>query len=105
MSSNENSSNRLYRDTEGAEVAHVLRACPLQRYRLIEIGCGEGFLTWKLSRHAAPQAAIDPNLDRLHAAQVARPPDLPAVSFAQARAEALPFPPGSFDAAIFAHSL
>lgn len=93
------------RDIEGAEIAHLLAACPIRGSRVLEIGCGEGFLTWRLAGIPGRLAALDPNGERLAQAQAARPAGVPSVPFTQARAENLPFPDGAFEIAIFAHSL
>lgn len=95
----------LTRDIDGAEVAHLLAACPIRGSRVLEIGCGEGFLTWQLAGIPQQYIALDPNGERLAQAQAARPAVVPPVPFIQARAENLPFPDGAFEIAIFAHSL
>ncbi|HEY4691030.1 MAG TPA: class I SAM-dependent methyltransferase [Anaerolineae bacterium] len=44
--------------------------------RVLEIGCGDGRLTWRYARHAARVVAIDPDEDEIKAALEDRPPDL-----------------------------
>ncbi len=105
MSSEDDLSKQLHRDREGAEAAHLMNAAHLQGKRLLEIGCGDGFLTWQLAGIPRKYVALDPHGERLAQAQARRTVNPSPVAFTQSRAERLPFPPGSFDVAVFAHSL
>jgi len=91
------------RDPEGAQLSHLLRACPLPGARVLEIGCGNGFLTRQYAALPARVAGIDPNADDLREAarQAAQPGK---VFFSRARAEALPFPAATFEVVLFASS-
>ena len=66
--------------------------------RVIDVGCGTGALTAELVRRvgAVAVAAVDPS-EPLAAAARER---LPGVDVRSARAEALPYPAGTFDAAL-----
>lgn len=74
--------------------------------RVLEIGCGDGRLTWRYAPSAGYVAATDPDPIRLVTAQNDRPPELiNSVAFAQAQAQHLPFSDEAFELAIFAWSL
>lgn len=68
---------------------------------VLDIGCGHGALAKSLSRDGFRMTGIDPSAEAI-AAAIARVPD---ASFVTAGAEAIPFAPASFDAAIFLNSL
>ncbi|MDT8328558.1 MAG: class I SAM-dependent methyltransferase, partial [Roseovarius sp.] len=68
---------------------------------LLDIGCGHGALAKSLLRDGFRVTGIDPSAEAIVAA-TAR---VPGATFVTASAEALPFAPGSFDAAIFLNSL
>jgi ubiquinone/menaquinone biosynthesis C-methylase UbiE len=96
----------LQRDSEHNEIRQLQRMADLAGKRVLEIGVGEGRLTWRYARSAGSVAGIDPDLDALRVARVDRPAALEHhVSLAQARAQALPFPRETFERAILAWSL
>lgn len=68
---------------------------------VLDIGCGSGALAKSLLRDGLRVTGIDPSAEAI-AAATARVPD---ATFVTAGAEALPFAPASFDAAIFLNSL
>ena len=95
-------------DPEGTEAKYLRRFAGFDgapHQRVLEIGCGDGRLTWRYAHAAARLTAIDLNADDLRIALVDRPNDLSdKVSFARADAVHLPFAHSSFDLAIFAWS-
>ncbi|MGH2605617.1 MAG: class I SAM-dependent methyltransferase [Anaerolineales bacterium] len=94
------------RDPEGREVVHLLRLARFAGARVLEIGCGNGRLTWRYGSHARAILAIDPDEEALEEARDAMPADLsPRLSLSAAESEALPLPGESFDVALFAWSL
>jgi ubiquinone/menaquinone biosynthesis C-methylase UbiE len=94
------------RDPEEVEVKHLDHVGQLANRRVIEIGCGDGRMTWRYAALPRSIVGIDPDAARLAAAIDARPADLGSkVNFAQAEAEALPFRAESFEMAILAWSL
>ena len=96
----------VQRDPEETETTYLRDFLPLAGARVLEIGCGEGRLTWRYARTAARVTGIDLNPERVAAAPRECPPDLRAsTSFALARSEALPFPSETFDQAVLAWSL
>lgn len=73
----------------------------LEHAHVLEIGCGDGRLTWCYAVSAGRVVANDPDPKRLAIARGGCPPALgPNLTFVQARAEALPFPPEAFDLAL-----
>lgn len=96
----------LQRDPEHNEIRNLRRIAELTGKRLLEVGCGEGRLTWQYARSPRHVAGIDPDRDALRVARVDRPAALEhQVSLVQARAQFLPFASGAFEAAILAWSL
>jgi ubiquinone/menaquinone biosynthesis C-methylase UbiE len=94
------------RDPERTEVRSLQPYLPLPGDRVLDIGCGDGRLTWLLARTAALAAGIDIDLDELQKATGARPETVSAqVYFPVAASEAMPFPDQLFDLAIFTWSL
>jgi 2-polyprenyl-3-methyl-5-hydroxy-6-metoxy-1,4-benzoquinol methylase len=43
---------------------------------ILEVGCGEGRLTWRYASHAAHVTAIDPNADKIALANANMPTEL-----------------------------
>ncbi len=64
-------------DPEGNEGRYLDKiAGSLAGKRVLEIGCGEGRLSWDLARKADYLVAIDPDADDIAAAQAAIPLEL-----------------------------
>ena len=94
------------RDPERVTARSVREFVDLRHARVLDIGCGDGHLMWGYADTAQHVVGIDPNTRFLAAARRDCPPALrKRVTFAQARAEALPFPPDTFGTAIMAWSL
>jgi ubiquinone/menaquinone biosynthesis C-methylase UbiE len=94
-------------DPEGTERKYLLRyADPgSKRVRVLEVGSGDGRLTWRYAAAAAQVVGIDLHPDDLRIARADRPADLAErVHFVRADAEGLPFQADAFDRAIFAWS-
>lgn len=74
--------------------------------KVLEIGCGEGRLTWRYAERAAHVTGIEIDHNALRVATYDRPSDLEStVHFANARAEHLPFRKETFDIALLSWSL
>jgi ubiquinone/menaquinone biosynthesis C-methylase UbiE len=91
------------KDPKGTSAALKRFTRILQR---LEIGCGEGRLTWKYAVPGSSVVGIDPDLDSLRIARVDCPLGLhDSVRFTGASALNLPFPHEKFDLAILSWSL
>ena len=94
-------------DPEGTESRYLHRYAEFDfgDMRVLEIGCGDGRLTWQYARSARHVTGVDLLADDLRVALIERPADLTGrVSFVRADARHLPFENGSFDLAVFAWS-
>jgi ubiquinone/menaquinone biosynthesis C-methylase UbiE len=75
-------------------------------HRVLEIGCGDGRLTWRYARSVHRVVGIEIERDDLRLAMVDRPSDLEnKVVFANADSIYLPFSKETFDRAILSWSL
>ncbi len=93
------------KDPERAEVRHLLNQVDVKSRRVLEVGCGDGRLTWLYAPGTSRIAGIDLDREALKVARIERPSDMEARAiFAAADATRLPFPSASFDLAIFAWS-
>ena len=104
---NEATSMTVQREPEGNErkYLHKFADFAASRKRVLEIGCGEGRLTWKYARETRSTIAIDLDADGLRVATLDRPSDLEGkVHFSLARSEQLPFSNQTFDMGVLAWS-
>jgi ubiquinone/menaquinone biosynthesis C-methylase UbiE len=93
------------KDPDQNETKHLLQFTGFPGKRVLEIGCGEGRLTWRYAGKPAMTVGIDPDRDALRVATIDRPSDLEErVHFSNAQAERLPFPKETFDLAVLAWS-
>lgn len=90
----------MNRDPEGTEVKFLKNYTNLGGAKILEIGCGAGYLTKQYAQTAQSVVGIDPNLEALHSAN-----NISSAQFANTQAEYLPFANESFDTAIFSSSL
>jgi ubiquinone/menaquinone biosynthesis C-methylase UbiE len=75
-------------------------------HRVLEIGCGDGRLTWRFARSAGHVVGIEIEQGDLRLAMVDRPSDLKNKAvFANADSVYLPFSKETFDIAILSWSL
>ncbi len=95
----------VQKDPEGIESRYVFEYADIEAKRVLEVGCGDGRLTWRYAKAAKRVAGIDLEQDDLRVARIERPTDLETrVTFARADSTHLPFRADSFDLAIFAWS-
>jgi len=96
----------LQKDPENNETKSLHAFAPFTDKRVLEIGCGEGRLTWRYARSTRLTVGIDPDQDSLRAAMQDRPADLLGKAFfARLSALHLPFQKETFDIAVLAWSL
>lgn len=96
----------LQKDPENKERKTLQRFVDFTNKRVLEIGCGEGRLTWQYAKSSRSIFAIDLDADALRVATIDRPSDLQnKVHFLRAESEHLPFSKETFDIAILAWSL
>lgn len=97
---------RPQKDPENFERKKLLDFADFNGSRVLEIGCGEGRLTWKYAAASRVTFGLDPDFNALRVAQVDCPTDLHGrVHLARASAYHLPFPKETFDIAVLAWSL
>ena len=94
----------LQKDPERTETKHLHKFADFSGKRVLEIGCGDGRLTWQYAKRARFVAGIDLEADDLRVATIDCPSGLP-VSFARADSIHIPFAKEKFDIAILAWSL
>jgi ubiquinone/menaquinone biosynthesis C-methylase UbiE len=94
------------KDFEKNEIKSLRKLVDFTGRRVLEVGCGEGRLTWRYAAPARQVAGIDPDRDALRVAHYDMPSDLrKTTSFACASSLNLPFPHERFDIALLAWSL
>ena len=93
-------------DPEGVELRTLRALSPVDGLHLLELGCGEGRLTFQLADAAASVFAVDPDEERIAAARASlRPALAERVSFEVAGAADVDPPRREFDLALFSWSL
>jgi ubiquinone/menaquinone biosynthesis C-methylase UbiE len=96
----------VQKDPEGNETKRLLKVADFRSKRALEVGCGEGRLTWRYASASSMTVGLDPDKDALRVARIDRPTDLAdKVQFANSQAEHLPFRNETFDIAVLAWSL
>ena len=94
------------KDPENFERKYLLDFADFSDARVLEIGCGDGRLTWKHAPASSLTIGLDPDRNALRVARIDRLSDLAdKVHFANAHAEDIPFRKETFDIAILAWSL
>jgi ubiquinone/menaquinone biosynthesis C-methylase UbiE len=95
----------VQKDVERNESKYLHKLADFTDKRVLEIGCGEGRLTWQYAKETRSTIGIDLDQDGLRVAVFDRPSDLgQKVQFSLAESEHLPFSKEAFDLALFAWS-
>ena len=93
-------------DPDGVEIVTIRELVDLEALRIVEIGCGDGRLTFECGREAASVLAFDSDKDAIRKARAETPRALRRrIRFEVADAAALELPKGEFDLALFSWSL
>ena len=96
----------LQKDPENVERKTLHRLVDFSNARVLEVGCGEGRLTFKYADSAKQVIAFDPDHDALRVAKAdAKLHGISQVQFTEASASYIPFSKETFDIAILAWSL
>ena len=95
----------LQRDPARNESKYLHTFADFTGRHVLEVGCGEGRLTWQYAGAARLTIGIDPELDALRVAKLDRPSDLDHTAlFARAESEYLPFSKETFGITLLAWS-
>ena len=93
-------------DPKGAETRAILSAVDFRNARVLEIGCGDGRLTFRYAGESRSVVGIDPKEANLAPAVNGCPENLrERVRFVCASAARLPFRDESFEIVLFAMAL
>ena len=96
----------LQKDQEQNETKFLRKLVDFRGKRVLEVGCGEGRLTWRYAGSAQRVTGFDPDFDSLRVARYDTPASLrKTTTFICASSLLLPFPRETFDIALLAWSL
>jgi ubiquinone/menaquinone biosynthesis C-methylase UbiE len=96
----------VFADPEDTETRALHDYADFNDMRVLEIGCGDGRLTWRYADRAAHVVAIDPKAEDIELAVEDRPDALrDKIEFRVARLEDLDIPAEKFDLALLSWSL
>src|SRR5262245_50470788 len=93
-------------DPDGIEIEAIRGLVDLRGLRVVEVGCGDGRITFQYAHDAAAVLAIDMDEEAIRDANDARPVELrERIRFEVADAAEVELPAGEFDLALFSWSL
>jgi 2-polyprenyl-3-methyl-5-hydroxy-6-metoxy-1,4-benzoquinol methylase len=98
----------IVKDPEGNELSALHEMVDFTDLGVLEVGCGDGRLTWLYAEKTAHVTAIDPITEDIEKARANIPSPLKGrINFVQSTIEDFTLPTGDrrFDIAIFAWSL
>ena len=99
---------RVSIDPEGIEIGVIHDLVDFAGKRVLEVGCGDGRMTWRYADQAASGLALDTNEEKIQQAIVSTPERLQSkVDFlvADITDAELELPQKGFEVAILSHSL
>ena len=93
-------------DPDGVELATIVDLVELHGRRALDVGCGNGRLSFACASHGADVFAIDPDEEAIATARAETPEALrDRVRFEVAHAREIELPTSEFDLALFSWSL
>jgi 2-polyprenyl-3-methyl-5-hydroxy-6-metoxy-1,4-benzoquinol methylase len=93
-------------DPDGVELATIRELVDLRGLRVVDVGCGQGRLTFACAREGADVFGFDPDEDSIATARAAVPRGLrKRVEFEVADGVDVDLPRRTFDLALFSWSL
>lgn len=93
-------------DPEGSETRVIHSLADFRDKAVLEIGSGDGRLTWRYADHAARVLGLDPLSRDVRRARRETPERLRSVvRFVRADATTYSYPKSAFDVAVLSHSL
>ncbi len=96
----------VQKDPEGNEIKYLRQFADFNDKRVLEIGCGDGRLTWKYANNTKAITGIDLVPEDLKVASIECPQNLRAKTFfIRADSISIPVRPETFDIALLAWSL
>ena len=94
------------KDPEGNEARALAEMIDFTGQRVLEVGCGDGRMTWLYAERAKEVLGVDSDSEAIADARPATPPQLAStVRFRVASAEKLRVRPAGFDIAFLSWSL
>ena len=93
-------------DPEGSEITVIHELVDFSGADVLEVGCGDGRLTWRYAEEAATVLAMDMNGEKIERAWEAIPDSLRSKTrFVGGDIGQVELSPDAYDVAILAHSL
>jgi ubiquinone/menaquinone biosynthesis C-methylase UbiE len=93
-------------DPDGVEIETIRTLVDLRGRRIVEIGCGDGRMTFACAEEAASMLAFDPDEESIRVAEAAIPRKLRRrIQLEVADAAEIELPESEFDLALFSWSL
>lgn len=93
-------------DPQGVETRVINELVDFDGLRVLEVGCGDGRVTWRYADKASSVLALDINEEKIEAARLATPDHLRSrVRFESIDISQTQLDDDSFDAAVLSHSL
>jgi len=93
-------------DPDGVEITAIHELVDVADRRVVEVGCGDGRLTFQYAAEAASVLAFDSDDEAIRTAHAEMPDELRRkIRFETADAAQIELPKGEFDLALFSWSL